>query len=174
MKWLSALWLSLQAPVAEPVPVYGPPRMCKQDCTISQAGYELIRRFEGYSPLPYKDVAGKLTIGVGHLILPHEKFDNPLLPHEADALLRADAADTQAGVNRRVVVKLKQNQFDALASFTFNLGEGNLKRSTLLARVNEQRHDDVPGELMKWVNAGGVRVEGLVRRRQEEGKVYAS
>lgn len=171
MKWLAALWVSLQAPV-EPPPE--PPSDCFRTCAISDAGVEFIRDFEGYSPVPYKDVAGKLTVGVGHLILPGEDFSVPLMPPEADKLLKKDADRFVRAVNRQVGIRLKQQQFDALTSFTFNLGESALSKSTLLKRVNTKRHSDVPAEFVKWVYAGGLRVQGLLRRRQAEAAKYSS
>jgi len=60
----------------------------------------------------------------------------------------------------------------ALVSFTFNLGSAALQRSTLRRKVNREEHDDVPSELMKWVWAGGKKLRGLVRRREEELKLY--
>lgn len=170
MNWFAALLLSATSPVTTSAPDID----CLKTCKISDAGYSLIRKFEGYSPVPYRDVAGKMTVGIGHLILPHEDFTQPLLPDAADRLLKSDAGKAQAGVNRQVNITLRQSQFDALASFTFNLGEGALKRSTLLKRVNAGRHAAVPIELNKWVYAGGMKIDGLIARRQEEGMLYAS
>ena len=75
---------------------------------------------------------------------------------------------------RLISVPLTVGQFDALVSFTFNLGAGALQRSTLRRKVNLGEHESVPAELMKWVWAAGKRLPGLVRRRQAEGAAYVS
>jgi lysozyme len=146
---------------------------CLKTCQVSEAGYTLIRTFEGYSPFIYKDAVGLPTIGFGHLIKPGETFKQPLMGAEADALLKSDTVGFQKAINRMVQVRLWQHHFDALASFTFNLGSGALQKSTLLKRVNQQRHAEVPAEFMKWVNAGGRVLRGLVIRRKAEAALYA-
>lgn len=152
---------------------------CRNDCATSDAGVNLVSHFEGFSPFVYKDVAGYDTIGTGHLIIKGEKFKEPLLPDEADNLLRSDLKKTEKSINRRVKVSLKQNQADALISFTFNLGEGSLARSTLLKRVNAERHKDVPPQFLPWDKAwdpkvgARVPVKGLQVRRKIEAAMYA-
>lgn len=148
--------------------------LCQKNCRFSEQGVQLVRTFEGYSPFVYEDSAGLATIGFGHLIRPGEKFVEPLLGEDAERLLIRDLLPAGKGVNSFVTIPLRQAQFDALGSFTFNLGTGSLKSSTLLKRVNENRHDDVPPEFLKWVNAGGKRINGLVARRQAEADYYAS
>ena len=145
---------------------------CQSNCVVSYEGRELITRFEGYSPLMYKDSAGLPTIGVGHLIKPGEQFEEPMTPEEVDTLLQTGLRVASKAINRVVTVPLWQNQYDALASFTFNVGGTALKRSTLLKRVNAERWSDVPGELLKWVYAGGVKIRGLVIRRRAEGDYF--
>jgi peptidoglycan hydrolase-like protein with peptidoglycan-binding domain len=88
-------------------------------------------------------------------------------------LLRADAARAARAVTRLVRVPLDQNQFDALVSFTFNVGEGALRDSTLLRELNAGRYDAVPRELNRWTRAGGQVLAGLVRRRAAEGAMFA-
>lgn len=148
-----------------------------EPCSISDTGLALIRNFEGYSPFVYKDIAGKETIGFGHLILPGESFKEPLLPEAANELLRDDVGEHEGHVNGRVTVELQQHQFDALTSWTFNLGPGSLSRSTMLKRVNARRHQDVPPEMLRWNKArqNGVlkTSRGLTRRRKAEGAMYA-
>ena len=145
-------------------------------CRVSPAGIGLIQHFEGYSPFVYEDVAGKKTIGFGHLILPGERFREPMLPKEATRLLEKDVGRTVSGVNRAVRVTLRQGQADSLHSFAFNLGTGALQSSTLLGRVNAGRHADVPGQFLRWNKArvDGVLqpVRGLTRRREAEVEFY--
>ncbi|QNQ61407.1 lysozyme [Brucella sp. 6810] len=75
---------------------------------------------------------------------------------------------------RLISVPLTDGQFDALVSFTLNLGAGALQRSTLRRKVNRGEHESVPAELMKWVRAAGKRLPGLVRRRSAERVAYLS
>lgn len=138
---------------------------------ITQAGLELIRAFEGYRPTPYKDIAGKLTQGIGHLLLPGEDFGY-LDPTEAMALLAKDVQVAERAVLRLIKVPLTDRQFDALVSFTFNLGGGALQRSTLRKKVNREEHEDVPAEFLKWCRAGGKISRGLLRRRKAEAALY--
>lgn len=148
------------------------PSHCKKNCQLTDNGYAIIRLFEGYSPFIYKDVAGYPTIGYGHLILKGEVFKTPLLPTEAQTLLSRDASSKVRDVNKLVRVELNPNQFDALASFTFNVGSGALAKSTLLKRVNTEQHELVPAQFERYVNAGGKRVKGLVTRRFAESNLY--
>lgn len=148
--------------------------ICPLHCVTSEVGLALIRTFEGYSPYRYKDAAGLWTIGYGHLIRPGESFTGPLLPEAANQLLQKDVRASEGAIKRRVLVKLQQSQFDALVSFTFNVGEGRLTGSTLLKRVNAGLHDAVPDQLARWVYAGGKKLRGLVARRKAEGELYHS
>jgi lysozyme len=141
---------------------------------ISKQGLDLVCRFEGFSPVIYICPAGYPTIGYGHLITEanKEQFLDGVDEDEALELLRQDVEVAERAVLRLINVPLTQGQFDALVSFTFNLGSGALQRSTLRRKVNREEHADVPAELMKWVWAGGRKLKGLVRRRHEEAILY--
>lgn len=141
---------------------------------ISKDGLDLICRFEGFSPVIYICPAGYPTIGYGHLITEanKEQFLDGVDDDEALELLRSDVGKAERAVLRLIAVPLTQGQFDALVSFTFNLGSGALQRSTLRRKVNREEHDDVPDELMKWVWAGGRKLKGLVKRRKAESMLY--
>jgi lysozyme len=165
MKWLAALFFGIAHPAA-------PPTTCVHDCAVSPAGYEMTRTFEGFMPFAYADVGGKQTIGFGHLIKPGETFAQPLLPADADAMLHRDMRSAERSVNEVVEVELRQGQFDSLADFTFNLGAGSLKGSTLLKCVNADKNSQVPGEFMKWVNVNKKPNDGLIRRRKAEADLY--
>lgn len=143
---------------------------------ISKQGIDLICRFEGFSPIIYMCPAGYPTIGYGHLITEanKEQFLDGVNEDEALDLLRQDVAVAERAVLRLITVPLTQGQFDALVSFTFNLGAGALQRSTLRRKVNREDHADVPAELGKWVWAGGRKLKGLVKRRATEGRHYVS
>ncbi len=143
---------------------------------VTQEGLSLIKRFEGFSPTIYLDAAGLPTIGYGHLLRPGEAeiFGRGISHEAAIALLIKDVEVAERSVLRLITVPLTNGQFDALVSFTFNLGGGALQRSTLRRKVNREEHDDVPAEFLRWVWAGGKKLRGLVRRREAELLVYQS
>ena len=118
--------------------------------------------------------AGYPTIGYGHVVLAHEQdqFASGITQGEATELLRKDVRIAERAVLRLISVPLTDGQFDALISFTFNLGAGALQRSTLRLKVNRGEHESVPPELMKWVWAAGKTLPGLVRRRRLESILY--
>ncbi|MGB4192033.1 MAG: lysozyme [Rickettsiales bacterium] len=70
-------------------------------------------------------------------------------------------------------VPLTDNQFDALVSFTFNLGAGTLQRSTLRAKLNREEYWSVPQEMMRWIYADGRKIQGLILRRMAEVELYS-
>ena len=110
--------------------------------TPSQAALDLLHEFEqgpqgGMSSVPYRDFAGHWTIGWGHRILPGERFSKPLTVAQADDLLRSDLERFATGVNTMVTAPLTQSMFDALICFSFNVGLGALKGSTLLRLLNQ-------------------------------------
>ncbi|MFZ4124586.1 MAG: lysozyme [Rickettsiales bacterium] len=135
----------------------------------SNTGIDLIKRFEGFSSTPYLCPAGYLTIGYGHVV---KESHMEVSEAEAENLLRIDVRIAEQAVMRLISVQLTQHQFDALVSFTFNLGAGALQRSTLRRKVNAGGHGAVPQELSKWVFAGGKRLLGLVSRRRAEAELY--
>lgn len=136
----------------------------------SAAGIDLIRHFEGFSPTAYKCPAGVWTLGYG--FTDGVKDGDTITLEEAESRLTRELVIYEQAVNSLITWQMTQNQFDALVSFTFNVGEGNLKRSTLRKRVNSGEHDLVHGEFMKWVYAGGQRMEGLARRRAAEADMF--
>lgn len=140
----------------------------------SDAGVQMIAGFEGFVAKPYNDVAGNATNGYGHLL--HmgrvQPGDPSVSPSVALLQLHMDVAQAEKAVNRLVRVSLTQNQFDALVSWTYNLGAHALANSTMLKDINAGRKDLVPAEMEKWVHAGGVAVAGLVERRTAEAKLF--
>jgi lysozyme len=143
---------------------------------ITQEGLELIKRFEGLSPTVYICPAGYPTIGYGHVVKPQEReqFAGGITTEQAETLLRQDVQTAERAVLRLITVPLTDGQFDALVSFTFNLGAGALQRSTLRRKINRGDHTNVPAEFRKWVWAGRRKLEGLVRRREDEAYHYQS
>jgi lysozyme len=138
---------------------------------ITQDGIDLIKRFEGFSSTVYICPAGYPTIGYGHLVRPDESYAE-ISETEAEELLRQDVESAERAVLRLVNVPLTDGQFDALVSFTFNLGSGAFQRSTLRRKVNRLAHAEVPEQLMRWVWAGGRKLRGLRKRRRAESILY--
>jgi len=138
----------------------------------SQEGLELIKKFEGCKLKSYKCPAGVWTIGYGHT--EDVKEGDIVSPQEADKLLRADVFKFEEYVADNVMVNLTQNQFDALVTWTFNLGVGNLRNSTMLKKLNNADYTSVPFEMKRWNKAGGKTLDGLVRRRQAESLLFES
>ena len=141
---------------------------------IGPNGLALIKRFEGFVAQPYLCPAGFLTIGYGHRVHLSERkaMERGITPAAAEALLIRDAVSAGSAVLRLIEVPLLDNQYDALVSFTFNLGSAALQRSTLRQKINRNEHFDVPAELLKWIWAGGRKLPGLVARRAAEGTLY--
>src|SRR5690349_12482420 len=103
--------------------------------TTSDAGLELIHGSEACRLKRYRDTAGLWTIGWGHLIKKGETYVT-ITRQEADAIFRRDLAGTEAAVRAAVKVPVGQNQFDALVSLAFNIGDGAFARSTLVRKLN--------------------------------------
>ena len=141
----------------------------------SQTGIDLIKKYEGFSARIYLCPAGKPTIGYGHLILAGEKFP-PYGISESDAenLLKQDVGVAENAINNLVAADISQNQFDALASFTYNLGAKSLEKSTLLRLINENNMQAAANEFPKWVFAGDKKLAGLERRRAAEMELFST
>jgi GH24 family phage-related lysozyme (muramidase) len=141
---------------------------------VTDAGLALIQRFESFSPTIYVCPAGYPTVGYGHVVLDGERgrFAGGIGEDEGEALLRRDAAIAERAVLRLITVPLTDGQFDALVSFTFNVGGGALQRSTLRRKINREEHALAPAEFLKWVWAGGRKLKGLMRRREAEAGLY--
>ncbi|MBL0941587.1 MAG: lysozyme [Alphaproteobacteria bacterium] len=140
----------------------------------SKRGIEMIKQFEGLKLRSYLCPAGYKTIGYGHMKRFAISSDEEITEAQAENLLQDDLLRTEASLRRLIYALLSQNQFDALVSFTFNLGAGALQRSTLRRRVNDQCHDEVPREFRRWIFVGGRRSLGLLRRRNAEIELYCA
>jgi lysozyme len=141
---------------------------------ITQNGLDLIKRFEGFSRTVYFCPAGYPTIGYGHVVKDDEDFSAGVDEEQAEELLCQDAQIAERAVLRLINVPLTDGQFDALVSFTYNLGSGALQRSTLRRKINREEHAEVPEQFMRWVWAGGRKLKGLIRRRAAEANLYSS
>ncbi len=140
---------------------------------VSKKGIELVKQFEGFSPRRYICAGGYATIGFGHKLLPNEKYINITYACAEEILLR-DLMKFEQAVVRYIYVDLLDHQFDALTSFTFNLGPAALQRSTLRSKINREDFAAVPQEFLKWVYVGNKKINGLFKRRLLESRLFAN
>jgi lysozyme len=143
---------------------------------INAEGLAAIKSYEGLRLNAYRDSGGILTIGYGHTSAagaPAVTAGMKISEAEAEKILRDDLAAFEDSVSSAVKVGLSDNQFAALVSFTFNVGEAALLKSTLLRKLNAKNYAAVPGELMKWTKVNGKTVAGLVNRRSAEAALWS-
>lgn len=138
----------------------------------SPKGIALIKEYEGLRLGAYLCSAGVLTIGYGHT--GGVKEGDLITEQKAEQLLQDDLKKFENGVLRLVRVPLTQNQFDALVSFAFNLGVGNLGKSTLLKMLNDRDYKGAAGQFIRWNKAAGKELAGLTRRRIAESELFLS
>jgi lysozyme len=146
---------------------------------ISNLGLELIKKYEGFKAKAYLCPANVITIGYGSTYYENGtkvKLTDPLITKErATELLEALLVSYERSVDSYCVDTINQNQFDALCSFAYNCGVGNLKSSTLLKKVNKNPNDPtIKDEFLKWNKGGGKVLTGLTKRRIEEAQLYFS
>ena len=154
---------------------------------VSPQAIKVIKHHEGVRQTPYRCPARLWTVCVGHVLYPEQgklKIEDrdayPLRPEdnrkfsvdEVDAILAADLQRFERGVEKFVTVPLTQGQFDALVSFSFNVGLGTLQRSTLRAKINRGDKDGAADELLKYCMAGGKILKGLQNRRIDERAMF--
>jgi lysozyme len=141
------------------------------DLTIA---IDLCKRFEGFRSKPYLCPAGVPTIGYGSTYYSGGKkvsmTDAPISNEDAEKLLKHELNETYLPEVLRLCPVLKQhpNKLNSIVDFCYNLGAGNLQRSTLRRRINAQDWQGAEDELRKWVKAGGIVLPGLVARREAE------
>lgn len=153
----------------QPTPTFPPKR---KNMETSKTGLDLIKHFEGCELYAYKCPAGVWTIGYGHT-----KGVEPgmqITEQDAEDMLKEELIEYESYINDLVTVGLNQNQFDAMVSWVYNLGAGNLKASTLLKVLNAGDYAGVPEQMLRWNKAGGKVLEGLTRRRQAEADLFAA
>jgi lysozyme len=137
---------------------------------VSQKGIKMIKDFEGCKLAAYKDSVGVWTIGCGNTS--HAKAGMKITQAQADKFLAEDLAAVEKCLNNLGVIS-KQNQFDALASWIFNLGVGNFNSSTMKKYIVAKCSDiDITDQMVKWCNAGGRPLLGLKKRRVAEANMY--
>lgn len=144
---------------------------------LNDKGYDLIKRFEGYSDRPYKCPAGISTIGYGNTYYPNGnkvKITDPKITREyANEILAHTADEFAADVLKLVKTNITVNQLNALTAFAYNVGVGNFQKSTLLKLVNLNPNDAmIAKEFLKWNKAAGKELKGLTNRRIAESALY--
>jgi len=157
-------------------PVYSKPAYTPAPVKdISQQGIDFIASKEGFIPHTYIDQAGYPTIGYGHKVKSGEIFTS-LTKAQARQLLEQDVTLAVAAINKYVKVALNQNQFDALTSFVFNIGQGAFARSTLLRKLNAGDYTSAAQEFERWkyITSHGQKLvsNGLVNRRNAEQQLF--
>lgn len=145
---------------------------------VSDKCINMIKHHEGFVRKPYQDPIGLWTVGVGHLIgdgkkLPKE-WNKEFTDEEVDNILCDDLERFEIGIQRLTKVSLTQSQFDALVSFSFNVGLGNFQSSTLRSKLNRGDYEGASNEFPKWRKAGGKILPGLVKRRADERALFLS
>jgi lysozyme len=156
---------------------------------VSDKAIKMIMHHEGLRLKPYRCPAKLWTIGVGHVLYPdqgkiplNERDSYQLRPEdnrvftqeEVNNILKADLRRFEQGVSRYITVELNQGMFDALVSFSFNVGLGTLQRSTLRMKLNRGDKEGAAEELMKYCMAGGKILRGLQNRRIDEKNLFLS
>lgn len=147
---------------------------------ISDNGFELIKRFEGCSLAAYPDPASggePWTIGYGwtHPVDGRPIYAGMTIKQEtAERLLKIGLVSYENDVSRLVKVGVTQGQFDALVSFTYNLGARSLSTSTLLRKLNSGDYAGAADEFLRWNKANGKVLNGLTRRREAERALFLS
>ena len=157
---------------------------------VSKAAIDMIKHHEGVRTKPYRCPALLWTVGVGHVIDPThatvkyeerrnlpipEGWDRTLTMDEVDRILAQDLGRFERGVVRLCPAAVgRQGVFDALVSFAFNVGLGNLQRSSLRMKANRGELEEAADEFLKWTKAGGRVLPGLVKRRNDERALYLS
>jgi lysozyme len=156
---------------------------------VSPLAIDMLKHHEGVKNKPYRCPAKLWTIGVGHVMypeqakLPMDKRDNVVLrpeddrtytQEEVDGILRHDLDRFERGVERFCPSNLSQGEFDALVSFSFNLGLGTLQRSTLRQKLLRGDKEGAAEEFLKYCLAGGKILKGLQNRRKDERALFLS
>lgn len=146
---------------------------------LNDKGYDLIKKFEGYSDRPYKCPAGIPTIGYGNTYYPNgvkvKLTDKQITKEYANEMLAFVADNFAKDVLKVVKSNITVNQLNALTSFAYNLGMTNFRNSSLLKLVNNNPNDaNIAKEFLKWNKANGKVLNGLTNRRIAESALYFS
>lgn len=139
---------------------------------ISLDGLNFIKKHEGLKPTSYQCSARVWTICYGHTanVRPGQSIDL----QTANLLLLADIVPSEYCILKTVSVGINQNQFDALVSSIFNVGDGNFTPSTLLKKINTKDIEGAAEQFLRWNKVQGVEIRGLTRRREDERHLFLS
>lgn len=141
---------------------------------FSQKGLKLLMAWEGTKLKIYLDTGGNPSIGVGHLIQPHEDFSRGITTSQALDLLDKDISPFERDVNIHLKQPLTQDQFDCLIIFSYNIGQHGFDTSTALKDVMKDDLKDVPDAIRLWNKVNGHVDQGLVNRREKEIQLWNS
>jgi lysozyme len=145
---------------------------------VNEAALTIIKSFEGFSSDPYLDPIGIPTIGFGSIWSANGdriSMDHPPVDkNKATELLQREVRHVEAAIGRLIKAELTENMFSAIASLAYNIGTGNLQRSTLRIKLNRGKYLDAADEFPKWRKAGGRVLKGLVRRRIAERALFVN
>lgn len=144
---------------------------------ISELGFKLIREFEGFQAKAYLDTGGVWTIGFGTIKYPNGKRvvnGDVCTQSEAEQWLKNDSNWVDACLDKHIKVDVTQNQFDALASLVYNIGETAFVKSTLLSLLNQRSYILAADQFDKWIYDNGKKIQGLVNRRKKEKVLFLS
>ena len=144
---------------------------------VSKKGLDLIKKFESFKSKPYLCPASVPTIGYGSTYYPDGKKvtlqDKEITEEKAFEILEYIAnKDFGSNINKVVKVPLNQNQFDALVSFAYNIGNGNFNSSTLLRWLNQGNYKEASMQLLRWDKSKGIVLNGLTKRRKAEKALF--
>lgn len=144
---------------------------------VSKKGLDLIKEFESFKSKPYLCPSQKATIGFGSTYYPDGKKvtlqDKEITEEKAFEILEYIAnKDFGNNINKVVKVPLNQNQFDALVSFAYNIGNGNFNSSTLLRWLNQGNYKEASMQLLRWDKSKGIVLNGLTKRRKAEKALF--
>jgi lysozyme len=149
--------------------------------TTGEKGIRLIKFYEKFEPHLYNDAVGNATIGYGHLVhhgpidgTESAEFKAGITEPRACELIQSDLVDVENALNTLVIAIISQDQFDALASWLFNVGTGGFWKSTLLTELNATDYADAAKELEKWDKAEGEVLTGLLNRRKAEEQLFTN
>lgn len=143
--------------------------------SISKAGIHLITSFEDLKLDAYDDGTGTWTIGFGTTVYPEGirvKQGDYCTVAQAKSFFQHDLRRFQSTINSAVQVTLSQNQFDALVSLSYNIGQNAFKNSTLLKYLNAGDYQAAAEQFLVWNKGGGQILKGLVRRREVERALF--
>jgi lysozyme len=138
---------------------------------VNQAAQDLIQQFEGCVLIPYSDPVGILTVCYGHVIKDGEST-TLYTQEQCDNLFQGDLSNAASSIEQLVSTDITDNQFGALVSFVFNLGDAALSSSTLLKKLNAGDIKGAADQFLVWCHAGGVELPGLLRRRRAEMNLF--